>query len=192
MAADHAPDPVPTMKPFLSSAFSLALLFSTLGAGPARAAEGGEKKTGQNSPASDADEKALSAAEALYAEAEKESRSLIAAETRALGPEAGATLKSRRTLAALLTQQHKEAEAEKECRQVLALSERTLGAEHPETLSTCYHLAVYLGTQKKTQEALKYAQRAYAGRVKVLGRDHEDTREANELVERLTKPETKA
>ena len=49
-----------------------------------------------------------------------------------------------------------------------------------------------LEVQKKNPEALKYAQRAYAGRLKVLGWDHENTQEANELVERLTKPETKA
>ena len=65
MATYHAPNPVPAMKPFLYSAFSFALLFSTVGMEPARAAESGKDKAGQNNPASEADGKALAAAEAL-------------------------------------------------------------------------------------------------------------------------------
>ncbi len=118
MAANNTPKRVPTMmKPFLSSVLAFALLFSTLVAGPARAAESGKGQAVQDSPATEADGKAFAAAEALYAagqyaEAEKAALALVAARTQALGAEARETLRARVLLAEALRMQGKAAESE--------------------------------------------------------------------------------
>ncbi len=119
-------------------------------------------------------------------------RQYLPAFITAYGRDHGKVLNLQTTLITTLMQLGQFAEAEKECREVLALSEHAPGAESADTLETCHRLALCLVRQKKEKEALPYAQRAYTGRLKVLGRDHEDTRESNNLLHQLTKPETKA
>ncbi|MDB6004417.1 MAG: hypothetical protein JWR15_1404 [Prosthecobacter sp.] len=175
MATNHAPRRVPTMmKPFLSSALSLALLFSTLVAGPARAAEGGKEKAVQNSPASEADGKAYAAAEALYslaryAEAEKAALALVAARAEALGAEARETLRARLLLAEALRMQAKDAEAEPQLRTLLPVMEKVFGAEDRETLRCQSALLALTAGQDKRGEAEKEFRSLIATASRVLG-----------------------
>ena len=87
--------------------------------------------------------------------AERQLRSLIANNTRLLGPEHRDTLSSRNDLAAALCEQGKHAEAENELRAVLEIQERVVGAEHVDTFRNRGDLAAELADQGKHAEAEK-------------------------------------
>ncbi|MCX6847819.1 MAG: tetratricopeptide repeat protein [Verrucomicrobia bacterium] len=114
---------------------------------------------------------------------------MAAIQTRTLGPENPATLRSRANRAGVLAMLGRAKDAAQETRAVLTLQERVLGPENPETLATCYNLARRLHEQQKHPEALSYARLAYAGHMKLLGSEHPSTQKCLRLVHQLSKPE---
>ncbi|WP_395734710.1 hypothetical protein [Prosthecobacter sp.] len=162
------------MKPFLSSSLAFALLLSTSASEPARAAEGGEKKAGKTAAAADTDEKALAAAEALYAdakfaEAEKAALALVAARTQALGAEARETLRARLLLAEALRMLGKATESEAKLRELLPVMEKVFGAEDRETLRCQSALIAAIGSLGRNAEAEEGLLSLIATATRVLG-----------------------
>ena len=109
------------------------------------------------------------------AEAETESRAVLALRERVLGPENAETLATRRNLAVVLEHEGKYAEAENEYRTVLGLQEKLLGREHPDTLITRDNLALTLEDQGKYAQAESEFRAVLAIREKVLGPNDPET-----------------
>jgi tetratricopeptide (TPR) repeat protein len=110
-----------------------------------------------------------------YGDAEKIFRTIIQAQSSAVGPEHPDTLNSRHRLIYALTRQSKYAEAEAEARQVLKLREKILGPQHIDTIVSRYDLADSLVDQGKYPEAESLYREAIRLDTKALGPDHPRT-----------------
>ena len=88
-----------------------------------------------------------------FAEAEKAAQALVAARTKALGPEDKETLRSRLLLARILLGLDKESEAETQLRELLPAMTRVFGAEQRETLTCQSDLLAATAAVGKNPEA---------------------------------------
>jgi len=111
-------------------------------------------------------------AQGKYGEAEKLFRDVIAARTKALGPEHPGTLESRHRLVYVLIEEAKHQEAEAEAQQVLALREKVLGSEHPDAVVSRYNLANAFLHEGKYAEAEENYRRIIELDEKTLGPEH--------------------
>lgn len=107
---------------------------------------------------------------------------------RELGPEDKDYFKAESAAANCLACQNKHEAAEKKHREILSHCEKIYGPQDQFTLAVCFNLAWSLEKQpSKLLEALKYARKTYDGRHDGVDPDARGTREAKEMVDRLSK-----
>lgn len=183
LAADEARNSQPPDARKLLQALELAGLSARSRIQYARAMEHLREAEKLTDPNRDLDEWArleheiadLLVADGKYRDSEQLFRKIIAARTKALGPEHPDTLDSRHRLIYALARQTKYAEAEAEARDVLKLREKVLGPEHVDTILSRYNLAEPLVGQGKYIEAEALYRDVIRLDEKVLGPEHPRT-----------------
>lgn len=111
----------------------------------------------------------------LYEPARQLVERALKLQSKVLGPDDPATLRSQRLLARLLQYQAHYDAAEKLYRATLARQEQLLGANHPEAIRTGTSLGQLAAQQGRYAEAEKILLRTSAASEKAFGPDHPDT-----------------
>jgi hypothetical protein len=111
----------------------------------------------------------------FHAAAEAESREVLAAQLRVLGPDHPDTLGARNLIALQMAARGAHAEAEVEFQDILATQLRVLGPDHPHTLIARHQVALQVAARGAHAEAEAEFRDILAARQRVQGSDHPDT-----------------
>lgn len=107
----------------------------------------------------------------MYADAEREPRSVSELRRRAIGDEARETLRAASSLAQTLALRRTPREAESILAGTLAAQTRLWGADEPDTLTTKNALVAFFAASGRLREAEPPAREVVEGRQRVLGDD---------------------